>query len=160
MKKLILLILAISYAIPFYATDGCQQQRMSKEEFRAKQKAFIIEKASLTTQEAERFFPMFFELQDRKQQLNDEAWNLLRKGKEDNLSEEQYAEILEGVYDARIAADRLEKSYYEKFKKVLSSKKIYMVQRAEMHFHRELLKDIRPNDKRPVPRMHEREKKE
>ena len=31
------------------------------------------------------------------------------------------------------------------FKKILSCKKIYLVQRAEMRFHRELLKGVRDN---------------
>ena len=38
-------------------------------------------------------------------------------------TEAQYNEILEGVYDARIATNRLEKTYYEKFKKILSNKR-------------------------------------
>ena len=49
---------------------------------------------------------------------------------------------MEGVYDARIASDRLDKTYFDKFKKILPCKKIYLVQRAEMRFHRELLKGM------------------
>ena len=96
----------------------------------------------MTKEEAAKFFPVYFELQDRKKQLNDEAWNLLRKGRDEKTTEAQYNEILEGVYDARIATNRLEKTYYEKFKKILSNKKIYLVQRAEMRFNRELLKGM------------------
>lgn len=64
----------------------------------------------------------------------------MREGKKEGVTEARYDEIMESVYDARIAADRLEKSYYGKFKKILSSKKIYLVQQAEMRFHRELLR--------------------
>ena len=67
----------------------------------------------------------------------------MRQGRKDNVSEEQYEEILEGVYDARIASDELEKSYFEKFRKILSCKQIYEVQQAEMRFHREWLKNMR-----------------
>ena len=49
---------------------------------------------------------------------------------------------MEGVYDARISSDRLDKTYFDKFKKILSCKKIYLVQKAEMRFHRELLKGM------------------
>ena len=55
--------------------------------------------------------------------------------------------FLKGVYDARSASDKLERDYYEKFKKILSNKKIYMVQKAEMRFHRELLKSANRKDK-------------
>ncbi len=125
-----------------WATHGCDQ-RLTKEEFRTKQQAYIMEKAGLTADEAAAFFPLYFELQDKKQQLNGEAWQLLREGKKEGVSEERYEEILEGVYDARIAADRLEKTYFGKFKKILTSKKIYLVQRAEMRFHRELLRGMK-----------------
>lgn len=64
------------------------------------------------------------------------------KGKMKKTTEAQYEEIMEGVYDARIASDRLDKTYFDKFKKILPCKKIYLVQRAEMRFHRELLKGM------------------
>lgn len=124
-----------------HATDGVHQH-MSPDEFRAKQKEFIIEKAGLSKEEAAKFFPVYFELQNKKKELNDKAWKLLRQGKDDDTTEAQYNEILEGVYDSRIASDKLEKAYFERFKKILSFKKIYMVQKAEMRFHRELLKGM------------------
>ena len=148
MKRLIILLFIICGFTPLLcAMDGCNQQRLSPEEFRAKQKAFIIEKAGLNKEEAAKFFPVYFELQDKKKALNDKAWGLLRKGKDDKTTEAQYAEILKGVYDARSASDKLERDYYEKFKKILSNKKIYMVQKAEMRFHRELLKSANRKDK-------------
>ena len=148
MKRLIILLFIICGFTPLlWAMDGCNQQRLSPEEFRAKQKAFIIEKAGLNKEEAAKFFPVYFELQDKKKALNDKAWGLLRKGKDDKTTEAQYAEILKGVYDARSASDKLERDYYEKFKKILSNKKIYMVQKAELRFHRELLKSANRKDK-------------
>ena len=105
-----------------WASDGCDQH-LSPEEFRAKQKAFITEKAGLTSEEAAKFFPLYFELQDRKKQLNDEAWKLLRQGKDEKTTEAQYEEIMEGVYDARIASDRLERPT------LISSRKYCLVKR-------------------------------
>ena len=145
MKKLIILLIIVCGFTPALRAVGSPNQHLSPKEFRAKQQAFITEKAGLTQEEAAKFFPVYFELQDRKKQLNDEAWKLLRSGKDEKTTDTQYGEILEGVYDARIASDRLDKTYFEKFKKILSCKKIYLVQRAEMRFHRELLKGVRDN---------------
>ena len=150
MKKLsVLIVVLCSLVSVAWGADGCDQHRLSREEFRAKQQAFITQHAGLTKEEADKFFPVYFELQDRKKQLNDEAWDLLRKGKDEKTTEAQYGEILEGVYDARMSADRLDKNYLAKFKKILSYKKIYLVQRAEMRFQRELLKGMQRNDKKP-----------
>ena len=106
MVSLLLMLLPLAGAM---ATDICQQ-RLTKEEFKARQRAFITEQAQLTEVEAEAFFPLYFELQERKRQLNDEVWSLLKKGREKEVSEKKYEEILEGVYDTRLAIDRLEKS--------------------------------------------------
>lgn len=142
MKKLIAILVLLGGFMPvLWAAGGCEQH-LSREEFRAKQKAYIIERAGLTKEETAKFFPIYFELQDQKKKLNDESWNLIHKGKDDKTSEAQYEEIIERVCDNRIASDRLDKSYLDKFKKVLSSKKIYLVQRAEMRFHREMLKGM------------------
>ena len=136
-----------------WANDGICQ-RLTKEEFRAKQQAFLTEKAGLTQAEAAKFFPLYFELQDRKQKLNDNAWKLLRQGKNENTTESQYGEILDGVYDARVASSELEQTYLKKFQKILSNKKIYLIQRAEMRFPRELLKGMngKKNGKGPAPK--------
>lgn len=142
MKKLIILLVIVCSVTPSLWASHGDGQRLSPEEFRAKQQAFIIERVGLTKEEAAKFFPVYFELQDRKKQLNEEAWKLIRSGKDENTTEAQYGEILEGVYDARIASDRLDKTYLEKFKKILSNKKIYEVQKAEMRFHRELIKGV------------------
>lgn len=142
MRKLIVLVVLLGgFMSVLWAGDRCEQH-LSREEFRAKQKAFIIEQAGLTKEEAAKFFPVYFELQDQKKVLNDESWDLMRKGKDDNTTEAQYEEIIERVCDNRIATDRLDKSYLDKFKKILSCKKIFLVQRAEMRFHREMLKGM------------------
>lgn len=124
-----------------WAADGCDQH-LSREEFRTKQKAYIIEQAKLTKEEAAKFFPIYFELQDKKKKLNDESWNLMRKGKDDKTTEAQYKEINEKIAENRIDAAQLDKIYLGKFNKILSSKKIFLVQRAEMRFHREMIKGM------------------
>ena len=131
MKKLIALVVLLCGFMPvLWAADGCDQH-LSREEFRNKQKAFIIEQAGLTKEEAAKFFPVYFEL---------------RQGKDDKTTEAQYEEIVAKVCDNRIAADRLDKSYLDRFKKILSNKKIFLVQRAEMRFHREMLKGMNRKD--------------
>lgn len=134
-KSLYILLLLLCTSISLFA-----QKKLSREEFRARQEAFITDKAGLTKQEAKQFFPLYFELQDKKSQCNKEAWEKIRKGKDANLSEKEYNEIVEAVIQSRITADQLDLEYVRKYKKFLSAKKIYDIQRAEMKFHRELLK--------------------
>ncbi|NDV57917.1 hypothetical protein [Bacteroides sp. 519] len=142
MKRIVLLLIILIGSVSLMKAYDGPLQNLSPEEFRQKQKTFITEKAGLTAVEAEKFFPLYFELQDKKKELNDKAWQQLHKGKDDNLTNDEYEKIMLEVYDLRMASDQLDKTYYIKFKTVLSPKKIYMVQRAEMRFHRELVKGI------------------
>lgn len=96
-----------------------------------------------------KFFPLYFELQDKKQTYNKEAWQKLRQGKNPNTTETEYGKIVEDVIQARIAADELELEYVRKYKQFLPAKKIYLLQKAEMRFHRELLKGFKHGQKGP-----------
>lgn len=116
---------------------------LSKEEFRAKQEAFLTKQASLSTEEAKQFFPLYFELQDKKQEYNKKAWQMIRDGKKENLSEEEQMKLIEGVIKTKIKINELDLQYIYKYKKFLPAKKIHQIQRAEMKFHRELLKPHR-----------------
>lgn len=124
-----------------------QNHLMNKQQFRQKQKQFLTEKAALTPQEAKAFFPLYFELQDKKHDLNKGAWINLRKEQKKSLTDAEYSKIIDEVAKARIAADELEYEYIQKYKEIIPAKKIYRIQRAELHFHRDLLKCYRHEGK-------------
>ena len=44
-----------------------QNTKFSKEEFRNRQKEFFIQQAGLSNDEAQKFFPLYFELQDMRE---------------------------------------------------------------------------------------------
>lgn len=138
-KRLYTFILAITACC---ISLQAQPAQLNKEEFRQRQQAFLTERAGLNQEEAKQFFPLYFELQDKKQECNKAAWQKRRKGKDANTTEDEYAQIIEDVIQARIDVDRLELEYIRKYKKILPAKKIYLIQKAEMRFHRELLKNV------------------
>ena len=138
-KNILLTIILSISSISLFA----QKPRMSKEEFRQCPEKYIKEQTGLTQQEAQQFFPLYFELQDKKDAINRQTWTQMRKGKEENLSEAEYNKIVEEVIKARISCDQLDLEYLHKYQKFLSSKQIFNIQRAEMWFHRELLKPHR-----------------
>ena len=135
--KNILLVILLSVSSMSIMAQG---PKMSKEKFRQCQEEFIKEQTGLTQQEAQQFFQLYFELQDKKDEYNRRAWKQMRREKDKNLSESEYKQIIEEVIKARIACDKLDLEYLHKYQKFLSSKKIFNIQQAEMRFHRELLK--------------------
>lgn len=148
-KRLYCFILAITTC---FISLQAQSSQLNKDEFRQCQQAFLTERAGLNQEEAKEFFPLYFELQDKKQECNKAAWQKQRKGKDANTTEDEYAQIIEDVIQARIDVDRLELEYIRKYKKILSAKKIYLIQKAEMRFHRELLKNTHTPPKKKAKR--------
>jgi hypothetical protein len=143
MKRLILIIVAVmGMTCASFATDKTDQQRLTPQEFREKQQNYITKAAGLTTDEAEKFFPIYFELQEKKRELNDDIWKLMKEGRKETTTESRFGEIVDKVYDLRIAIDKLDKSYMQKFRKIIPNKKIYKVQDAEVRFRRDMLKDM------------------
>lgn len=138
MKKSLLLILAIVFCLSAHAQH--KKAKCSKEEFLAKKEAYITKQAGLTAEEAAKFFPIYNELQTKKKNINSVAWENAKKGKDPQATEEEYETILNGFIEAQDQNIALEKIYLKKYQEVLSNKKIYMVLRAEIKFHRNMLK--------------------
>ena len=131
-QRLATLLITLYISISLQAQDK-KKPGFTKEEFRARQEAYLTQKAEITQEEATKFFPIYFELQDRKKTVNDKAWEQARKGKNPK---------------ARIEADKLDLEYLQRFKKILSPKKIYKLQRAEIKFHRDILKIMHQSQKK------------
>ena len=142
MKKIFLFLLFTFLLFPLGMM--AQKHCMNKQEFRNRQQAFLTERANLTAEEARQFFPLYFELQDKKEIKNREAWQQIKKGKE-TLTEGEYDKINEEVVKCRLESCQLEQEYLQKYKKILPAKKIFDLQRAELRFHRELLKPRKSN---------------
>lgn len=150
MKRYVYIIAALLLT---FTIAQAQEKRLTKEEFQQKQREFITRCAGLTETEADQFFPLYFELQKKKEDINGKMWDNMHKGKDQELTEQEYADILETVAKLRISSDQLELDYLHKFGKFLSSKKIFEVQRAEVRFHHELLREARDRRDPKAPHM-------
>ncbi len=114
----------------------------SHEEFKAKQRAFITEKAELTPQEAEAFFPLFFELQKKKFEIEHSIRKEMRKPRGEKFTEEQCREFVYKMADTKIEISKLEREYIDKYLAVISASKLHKIQHAEGAFQRHLMKEM------------------
>jgi hypothetical protein len=110
------------------------------ERFRAKRIAFITEKVKLTPEEAEAFWPLANELQEKKYDLNKPLREERRKQKASKtpLTEADYLKIIDANADISVKEAQLNREYLEKIKKTLSAEKIFKYQRAEEEFMRQM----------------------
>ena len=130
----------------FLPASAQKKDKCNETEFRAKKQAYMAQKANLTQEETEKFFPLYFEFQDKKKEINKGAWGNAKKGIKSETSEKQYEEIIDKYFDEQERIARLEKEYIERYRKILSNKKIYMLYWAEIKFSRNMLKILQEID--------------
>ena len=114
----------------------------SPEDFQAKQRAFITERAGLTSEEADAFFPLFFELQKKKFEIEHDARKDTRKPHGERLTEEQCHELVYRMADTKIEISKLEREYTDKYLQVVSACKLHKIMFAEGAFQRHLMKEM------------------
>ena len=142
MRKLVILLTMVMAVASLNAQDRRRHERLSPEQFQAKQQEYLTKAAELTEQEAAAFFPLYFEMKDKQKAATDEDWKLFREAGKDNAKEGSYREVLDAFTDSQLTTARLEKTYLEQFRKILSDKKIYKIRQAEMGFRRDMVRDI------------------
>ena len=128
-------------------TAGAQENQkkrphFSPEEFQAKQREYITEKAGLTAEEADAFFPLFFELQKKKFDLERDARKDFKKQRGEQMTEEECRAFVYNMADVKIEIAKLEREYADKYLEVLSPCKVRRVQHAEGSFQRDLMKKM------------------
>ena len=114
----------------------------SPEEFQAKQREFITRKAELTAEEADAFFPIFFELQKKKFEIEHNARKETRKPRGEKMTEEECREYVYKMADTKIEIAKLEREYTDKYLGVISACKLRKVLHAEGAFQRHLMKEM------------------
>lgn len=119
-----------------------RRQRMTPKEFQIKQKEYIAQHAELTEEESAAFFPLYYELQNKKHEANRRVWKQARAVKPHERTEEECNEMIDALADVKIECATLEKEYLQKFKEILPAKKLMRVQMAEDRFQRELLRGM------------------
>lgn len=132
---------SIVFSFSAYAQGGKQHRNFDREAFLAKRNAYITAEVGLTPEEAAVFIPLFSELQQKMFEIGHECRKLSKELRQNsNATDADYLKVIDVCVDVNIKQAQLEKEYYEKFKNVLSPKKLYKYRRAESKFAREFMK--------------------
>lgn len=142
MKRLVLLLTMVLAVASLNAQDRRNRERLTPEQFQARQQEYLTKVAELTEQEAKEFFPLYFEMKQKQKTMQDEAWKLFREGRDNNAKEGSYKEINDAFTESQLNSARLEKEYLDKFRKILPDKKIFLIRSAEMGFRTNMVRDM------------------
>lgn len=153
-RRFLLTLAFVATASLSIAQENTTKRRhFSPEEFQAKQREYITNKAELTPAEADAFFPLFFELQKKKFTLEHEARKSIKRERGEKMSEEQCREFVNKMSDVKIDIAKLEKEYTTKYLKVIPACKLLGVQHAEITFQRDLMKRMMRGPERKTPKQ-------
>lgn len=123
------------------------QEKSKKERIKALKVAYITEKLSLTTSEAQEFWPVYNTFYDNVSKLRHREYINIKKkiknGEIDEMSDKEVNELLTELEDIEKKKYMEEIQLTEKLKKVLPPKKILLLKRAERDFSRELLHKLK-----------------
>lgn len=147
-KTIIFLLSAITLSI-FSFSLRAQDRKMNVEDFEKRKQAYVKEKAALTDEEAQRYFPLNSELNQKKFELNRQHRQKLEKARKNNqkMSDEEYRQLIENDVELKMKEAELEKEYADKFDKVLSPEKLFKAQQAEKTFIQQEVARFRQQEK-------------
>lgn len=107
---------------------------------------YITQKVNFTTQESQVFWPLYNEYSDKLENARKSFRQQFVKNKDFTIATDKEAEAyLNAELNLKQKEYELYKEYFEKFKKILSVKKVALLRRAEEEFRKELIKNIKGN---------------
>jgi hypothetical protein len=144
-------IIASSFMMFVLVSALMAQQKPDKldfEKFKSEKIAFITQAIQLTPQEAEKFWPVYNEYEQKKFALMKERRDLEEKlqEKRQTFTEKDYAAFSRQMAANMSKDGELIVKYNEEFLKILPAKKVVELYDAEVNFRRQLLRDFRHRD--------------
>ena len=139
MRTILLSLIIACLHLPLVAQT--KNNACTEDDFQVKKKAYMAKEAGLTKEEADKFFPLYFELLNLKKENNSIAWGKAKKIKKNKqATEADFEASIQSFIETEEKNALLEKEYFEKCKAIIPPSKIFKVLHAEIKFNRNMLK--------------------
>ena len=139
--------LTLSVLLLFTVLSFSQDFKEKREKIKALKVAYITEQLELTTDEAQKFWPIYnaneekqFELRHKKMRS---IINKFENGGLEKLSDKEATSLIDQVESIEDELHDYKKKYIKELKTVISAKKIIKLKKAEDEFNRKLMKQFR-----------------
>lgn len=141
-RALLILMLSITAAVAASAqTDGGRQRQKWFEEMRRYKSEYIADKLKLDDKQKAEFTPVYEQMDAEIGRLNHEMRQLernIRKNGE-KVTDTEYEKAAEAQFEIRAKEAAIERSYFPKFKQILTPRQLYELKNAERDFNRNLM---------------------
>lgn len=135
MKKFLSLLIIMLLSFSVFA------QHHGDEKIQALKASYLTESLSLTPKEAEKFWPIYNDFDERTDALYEQKWCEVKNGLDtiDVLDEATANDLLNEYISLRAESLQLKREFITQLKTVISSQKILRLKKAEHDFHKILL---------------------
>ncbi|SDL88291.1 hypothetical protein [Kriegella aquimaris] len=137
LKKISTLAILLTASV-FYG----QREKQDWDKIKALKVAFITEQLSLTSEEAQSFWPLYNEYESNRYALRRKEHDQIRDKIKDasNLSEKAASDLLDQYLSFEEEEEELDKIFLKKAAKIISAKKSLMLIRSEEDFKKQLIR--------------------
>lgn len=134
------------FLFAFSGMVALAQPGSKKDKIEALRVNFISQKVNFTSQEAQLFWPLYDEYNDKLDHARKSFRQQFVKAIDvATLTDKEAEAFLNAELNLKQREYELYKEYFERFKKVLPIKKVALLRRAEEEFKKELIKNIKGN---------------
>lgn len=118
------------------------QHKPDRDKIKTLKVAFITERLSLTSSEAESFWPIYNKYEEERHNLRKREWKEVwdKLSTVDNISEKEAIGLLSKYIALEDEEEKLDKAFLQKLSKVITAKKTLLLMKAEEDFKRQLIK--------------------
>ncbi|MBC7748516.1 MAG: sensor of ECF-type sigma factor [Methylotenera sp.] len=143
--KKLLPLLAFFVSLSFFAQGESMKDK--KEQIKALKASFFTTELNFTTNEAERFWPIYNTFDDKQFELRHQKMKTyvrrMNDGSLDQITEKEANTFLAQIEDTEEELFLLRKTFMQNVKKILPAVKIVKLKKAEEDFNRKLLQQYR-----------------
>jgi hypothetical protein len=127
-----------------FCTLNISAQNANRQRLDAYKIAFFTKRLNLTSQEAEKFWPVYNEYQDNKNKIQLERQELNRNFNQNelNMSDREMTEAGDRFVGLEVREAALAQEFHTKIKTILSPVKILRLYQAENQYRLQLLKEL------------------
>ncbi len=149
MRTTLFTLLVLFSSVQLFAQKQKEKEMDPKmiEIIKSKKVAFITEQIGLTTQESQKFWPVYNKLDIERSELFNHRREM-EEASEDNTvkTEDFYRKLSNDIVASHVKEGKLMEEYNAKFLSILPPEKVVKLYRSERKFRSYLMHEMRKND--------------
>ena len=150
MRRLKSITFILFLPLLMFAQNKEAQKQKKKEQMEAMKVAYITKELSLTTEEAQAFWPVYNEYNSHLNKLRVERRELKKSYKKNDdaimkMTEKELDQLTSKNFELDEQKTSIQKKYHDEFKKVLPPYKVYLLYKSKNGFKKAMLNRVKEN---------------